>query len=298
MRSLLISIFISFILVLFSCDKNDNSNNDNSKDLKLIKIAYVNWIGETVATNIIKVIFEKMGYKAEIFPVTTSVMYQYLSLGQVDGMVSAWVPTADKFYYEKFKDKFVDLGANYEGTLQGFVVPSYVTISNIAELKGRGAEFKNKMVGIDAGAGTQLSVEKTLNLYGLDQEYELISSSESVMLASLESAIKKNEWILVPLWKPHWAFAEYDIKFLDDPLLAMGGPESIHSLVRIGLKEDDPDAYYLFDNFYWNDDLLLPLIEKNYKKSGHEYTNAVEFVDFYKEYVKNWVPDKYKSLFD
>ncbi|BCR19102.1 glycine betaine ABC transporter substrate-binding protein [Borrelia miyamotoi] len=298
MRSLLISIFISFILVLFSCDKNDNFNNDNSKDLKLIKIAYVNWIGETVATNIIKVIFEKMGYKAEIFPVTTSVMYQYLSLGQVDGMVSAWVPTADKFYYEKFKDKFVDLGANYEGTLQGFVVPSYVTISNIAELKGRGAEFKNKMVGIDAGAGTQLSVEKTLNLYGLDQEYELISSSESVMLASLESAIKKNEWILVPLWKPHWAFAEYDIKFLDDPLLAMGGPESIHSLVRIGLKEDDPDAYYLFDNFYWNDDLLLPLIEKNYKKSGHEYTNAVEFVSFYKEYVKNWVPDKYKSLFD
>ncbi|ASQ28966.1 glycine/betaine ABC transporter substrate-binding protein [Borrelia miyamotoi] len=298
MRSLLISILISFILVLFSCDKNNNSNNDNSKDLKLIKIAYVNWIGETVATNIIKVIFEKMGYKAEIFPVTTSVMYQYLSLGQVDGMVSAWVPTADQFYYEKFKDKFVDLGANYEGTLQGFVVPSYVTISNIAELKGRGAEFKNKMVGIDAGAGTQLSVEKTLNLYGLDQEYELVSSSESVMLASLESAIKKNEWILVPLWKPHWAFAEYDIKFLDDPLLAMGGPESIHSLVRIGLKEDDPDAYYLFDNFYWNDDLLLPLIEKNYKKSGHEYINAVEFVDFYKEYVKNWVPDKYKSLFD
>ncbi|AGT27141.1 glycine betaine ABC transporter substrate-binding protein [Borrelia miyamotoi] len=298
MRSLLISIFISFILVLFSCDKNNNSNNDKSKDLKLIKIAYVNWIGETVATNIIKVIFEKMGYKAEIFPVTTSVMYQYLSLGQVDGMVSAWVPTADQFYYEKFKDKFVDLGANYEGTLQGFVVPSYVTISNIAELKGRGAEFKNKMVGIDAGAGTQLSVEKTLNLYGLDQEYELVSSSESVMLASLESAIKKNEWILVPLWKPHWAFAEYDIKFLDDPLLAMGGPESIHSLVRIGLKEDDPDAYYLFDNFYWNDDLLLPLIEKNYKKSGHEYINAVEFVNFYKEYVKNWVPDKYKSLFD
>ncbi|BCR21586.1 glycine betaine ABC transporter substrate-binding protein [Borrelia sp. HM] len=298
MRVLLISVFISLILILFSCDKDDSLNNNNSKNLKLIKIAYVNWIGETVATNIMKVVFEKIGYKAEIFPVTTSVMYQYLALGQVDGMVSAWVPTADKFYYEKFKDKFVDLGANYEGTLQGFVVPSYVTISSIVELKGRGSEFKNRIVGIDAGAGTQLSVEKTLNIYGLDKEYELVSSSESVMLSSLESAIKRKEWILVPLWKPHWAFAEYDIKFLDDPLLAMGGPESIHSLVRIGLKEDDPDAYYLFDNFYWNDDLLLPLIEKNYKKSGHEYRNAVEFVDIHKNYVKNWVPDKYKILFD
>ncbi|AHE62485.1 glycine betaine ABC transporter substrate-binding protein [Borrelia parkeri] len=298
MKGLLISIFISFILILFSCDKNDNSNDSSFKSVRSVKIAYVNWIGETVATNIMKVVFEKIGYNVEILPVTTSIMYQYLASGQVDGMVSAWVPTADKFYYEKFKDKFVDLGANYEGTLQGFVVPSYVTISSISELKGRGAEFKNKMVGIDAGAGTQLSVEETLKRYGLDKEYELISSSESVMLASLESAIKKHEWILVPLWKPHWAFTKYDIKFLDDPLLSMGGPESIHSLVRNGLKDADPDAYYLFDNFYWGDDLLLPLIEKNYKEPGQEYRNAVEFVDVHKEYVKNWVPDKYKNLFN
>ncbi|WP_330729921.1 glycine betaine ABC transporter substrate-binding protein [Borrelia turicatae] len=298
MKGLLISVFISFILILFSCDKNDNSKDNGFKSVRSVKIAYVNWIGETVATNIMKVVFEKIGYNVEILPVTTSIMYQYLASGQVDGMVSAWVPTADKFYYEKFKDKFVDLGANYEGTLQGFVVPSYVTISSISELKGRGAEFKNKMIGIDAGAGTQLSVEGTLKRYGLDKEYELISSSESVMLASLESAIKKHEWILVPLWKPHWAFTKYNIKFLDDPLLSMGGPESIHSLVRIGLEDADPDAYYLFDNFYWGDDLLLPLIEKNYKEPGHEYGNAVKFVDLHKEYVKNWVPDKYKDLFN
>ncbi|AHH03104.1 Glycine betaine-binding protein [Borrelia nietonii YOR] len=299
MKGLLISVFISFILTLFSCNKDDNSRDSGDfQRLRSVKIAYVNWIGETVATNIMKVVFERIGYNVEILPVTASIMYQYLASGQVDGMVSAWVPTADKFYYEKFKDKFIDLGANYEGTLQGFVVPSYVTISSIAELKGRGAKFKNRIVGIDAGAGTQLSVEETLKRYGLDKEYELISSSESVMLASLESAIKRHEWILVPLWKPHWAFVKYDIKFLDDSLLSMGGPENIHSLVRIGLKEADPDAYYLFDNFYWGDDLLLPLIEKNYKEPGQEYITAVEFVDTHKEYVKNWVPDKYKDLFN
>ncbi|WP_024654111.1 glycine betaine ABC transporter substrate-binding protein [Borrelia persica] len=298
MRGVLISVLMSLVLVFMSCNKNDNSENNNSQSVKSVKIAYVNWIGETVATNIIRVVFERIGYNVEILPVTASIMYQYVASGRVDGMVSAWVPTADKFYYEKFKDKFVDLGPNYEGTLQGFVVPSYVTISNISELKGRGSEFQNKMIGIDAGAGTQLSVEETLKLYELDKEYELISSSESVMLASLESAINKQEWILVPLWKPHWAFVKYDIKFLDDPLLSMGGPESIHSLVKLGLEESDPDAYYLFDNFYWGDDLLLPLIEKNYKEPGQEYKNAIEFVDTHKDYVKNWVPDKYKNLFD
>ena len=281
------------IFSLFSCDKGDVS-----EDTKTVKIAYVNWIGETAATNVVKVVLERMGYKVEIFPVTTSVMYQYLAMGQVDGMVSAWLPTADKFYYEKLKDKFIDLGANYEGTLQGFVVPSYVTISSIVELKGRGVEFKNKIVGIDAGAGTQLSVEETLRLYELEKEYELIPSSETVMLASLEAAIKKNEWIVVPLWKPHWAFARYDVKFLEDPLASMGGSESVHTLVRFGLKEYDPDVFYLFDNFYWDDSLLLPLIDKNYKEPGREYRNAIEFVDNNRELVKNWVPEGYKNLFD
>ncbi|QMU98950.1 glycine/betaine ABC transporter substrate-binding protein [Borrelia sp. A-FGy1] len=292
-KKLFFIILIIFIFTLISCDKNDIL-----EDAKKVKIAYVNWIGETASTNVIRVVFERMGYKVEIFPVTTSVMYQYLASGQIDGMVSSWIPTADKFYYEKLKDRFIDLGANYEGTLQGFVVPSYVTISSIADLKGRGIEFGNKIVGIDAGSGTQLSVEETLRRYKLDKEYELIPSSESVMLASLESAIKKNEWIIVPLWKPHWAFAKYDIKFLDDPLLSMGESESVHTLVRLKLKEDDPDAYYLFDNFYWNDNLVLPLIDKNYKEPGREYENAVEFIDSNRELIKSWVPDKYKNLFD
>ncbi|WP_373467790.1 glycine betaine ABC transporter substrate-binding protein, partial [Borreliella garinii] len=71
------------------------------------------------------------------------------------------------------------------------VVPSYVPISSISELKGKGANFKNKMIGIDAGAGTQIVTEQALNYYGLSKEYELVPSSESVMLASLDSSIKR-----------------------------------------------------------------------------------------------------------
>ncbi|WP_210362133.1 glycine betaine ABC transporter substrate-binding protein [Borreliella garinii] len=288
-------LFIGFciFLIFLSCD-----GKKSSKNLKSVKIGYVNWGGETAATNVLKVVFEKMGYNAEIFSVTTSVMYQYLATRKVDGTVSSWVPTADKFYYEKLKTKFVDLGANYEGTIQGFVVPSYVPISSISELKGKGDKFKNKMIGIDAGAGTQIVTEQALDYYGLSKEYELIPSSESVMLASLDSAIKRNEWVLVPLWKPHWAFSRYDIKLLDDPDLIMGGIESVHTLVRLGLENDDLDAYYVFDHFYWNDDLILPLMDRNDKEPGKEYRNAVEFVEKNKEIVKMWVPEKYKTLFD
>ena len=103
---------------------------------------------------------------------------------------------------------------------------------------------------------------------------------------------------MVPLWKPHWAFAKYDIKFLDDPLLSMGESEIVHTLVRLKLKEDDPDAYYLFDNFYWDDSLVLPLIDKNYKEPGREYKNAIELVDKNRDLLKVGYRINIKIYFD
>jgi glycine betaine/proline transport system substrate-binding protein len=56
------------------------------------------------------------------------------------------------------------------------------------------------------------------------------------------------EPIVFLAWSPHWMNREYDFHYLSDPKNAMGSvdaPQSIHTVARKGLADDDPAAYAL-----------------------------------------------------
>lgn len=106
------------------------------------------------------------------------------------------------------------------------------------------------ITGIDAGAGIMAATERAIEVYGLDS-YQLQPSSGAAMTSALANAIEKEEPIVVTGWSPHWKFAAYDLKYLDDPEGVFGGAESIHTIVRKGLEEDLPEAYEILNNFHW-----------------------------------------------
>ncbi|MNR52152.1 Glycine betaine-binding protein OpuAC precursor [compost metagenome] len=62
-------------------------------------------------------------------------MWAGLADGSADAIVAAWLPTTHKDYFEKYATKLEDLGANLKGTKLGLVVPAYMTISSIEDLK-------------------------------------------------------------------------------------------------------------------------------------------------------------------
>ncbi|WP_245975362.1 glycine betaine ABC transporter substrate-binding protein [Oceanobacillus chungangensis] len=62
------------------------------------------------------------------------------------------------------------------------------------------------------------------------------------------------QWVLSHIvvgWNPHYMFASYDLKYLEDPQGSFGEEDSIHTMARIGLKEDMPNAYEILDRFNW-----------------------------------------------
>ena len=100
--------------------------------------------------------------------------------------------------------------------------------------------------------------EEAIPTYGLD-DYELIESSTAAMLAELDSAISDEEPIVVTLWRPHIAYAQYDLKDLEDPEGAMGGAEEIHAVGRKGFSEDFPELAEWLRNFELSDEELSSL---------------------------------------
>lgn len=120
-----------------------------------------------------------------------------------------------------------------------------------AESVGKSVNYK--ITGIDPGAGIMEATASALEQYELDN-WEVTTGSGAAMTAALKKAYDNEEPIIVTGWTPHWKFSKFDLKYLEDPKGVYGGEENIHTLARLGLKEDDPNAYKLLEQFNWTVD--------------------------------------------
>ncbi|MFJ5624064.1 glycine betaine ABC transporter substrate-binding protein [Peribacillus loiseleuriae] len=100
-----------------------------------IKLVYVAWDTEIASTNVIGKVIEQNGYKVTLSQVEVGPMFAGIANGSADATVSAWLPNTHLEYYNTYKNNFVDLGPNLKGTKTGLVVPKYVDINSIEELK-------------------------------------------------------------------------------------------------------------------------------------------------------------------
>lgn len=145
-----------------------------------------------------------------------------------------------------------------------------------------------EIVGIEPGSGTMKIAEETIEAYNLN--LKLLPSSEPAMLTELRNAIKNEEPIVVTLWQPHWIFTEYDLKFLEDPKGTLGASENIHTMVRLGLKDDHPSAYQFLDNFYWEVDDMNEVMSKFGKDESVEPRDAaLEWIEKNRDRVNKWI---------
>ncbi len=209
--------------------------------------------------------------------------------GDVDGLVAAWLPTTHNHYLEQVSDTVEDLGPNLVGTRIGLVVPAYVEIDSIVDLNGAAERFDGKIIGIDPGAGLMSKTEQVLEDYGIT-DLKLVEGTGPIMTAVLGDAIDKNEWVVVTGWTPHWKFAQYDLKYLDDPKGVYGGEEEIHTIVRAGLKEDMPEVYAVLDNFNWTPDQMAELMVLNQERRADPLKNAKLWIAEHPDVVASWMP--------
>jgi glycine betaine/proline transport system substrate-binding protein len=236
---------------------------------------------------------------------TADKMWEATATGKVDGMVAAWLPTTHGHYYDMVKDKLEDLGPNLTGTRIGLVVPDisvgrqtaasgkrnepYVKARSIEDLKKYANRFHGKIIGIDPESGIMKKTKEALREYGL-YNYRLISGSEVSMTAELSDAIRKQRWIVVTGWQPHWMFGRWKLRFLDDPKNIFGGKEEIHTMVRKGLKQDMPDVYRFLDKFSWNTEQLEQLMIWIKEDEGmYPDEKAMRYMRYHEDQVKSWL---------
>ncbi|MFP3999813.1 MAG: glycine betaine ABC transporter substrate-binding protein [Desulfobacterales bacterium] len=258
---------------------------------KKAEIVYVEWASAAATSHVVKAVLEeKMGYECSLKPVSAPALWQTTASGNTDGFVCAWLPSLHRTYYAKAGENVNDLGPNLEGTKVGLVVPQYVEIDSIEQISSHAENFDNKIIGIDPGAGIMLAAKDAIETYGLEG-MELVPGSGAAMTAALENMINKKQWVVVTGWTPHWKFARWDLKYLEDPKDIFGGSEAIHTVVRKNLEDKQPELYEFLDNFSWEiEDInqVMGMIQQ----SGKPYESAVEWINENPEKVESWLPGK------
>ncbi|OJG78005.1 glycine betaine ABC transporter substrate-binding protein [Enterococcus pallens] len=249
-----------------------------------VNLSYVEWDTEVASTHVVGEVLKDMGYQVNLTPLDNAIMWESVAKGETDGMVSAWLPNTHKAQYAQYKDQIDDLGVNLKGAKLGLVVPDYMDVNSIEDL----TDQANKTItGIEPGAGVVNAAEKTVSDYPNLADWKVATSSSGAMTVALGQAIKNKQPIVITGWSPHWMFAKYGLKYLEDPKGSMGQAESIHTIARQGLKEDQPEVYNVLKNFHWTkDDMESVMLAIN---EGQDPTDAAkDWIAAHPEQVAEW----------
>lgn len=254
-----------------------------------ITLGYVEWDCAVSQTHLVAAVLEEhFGLDVELVSVDAGIMWTGLAQGDLDAIVSGWLPITHGFYWDRFGDQLENLGPNFEGARIGLVVPEYVPVDDITELNDYAREFRNMIYGIDPGAGIMAATDDALDIYGLN--FSVLDSSDAAMVAQLGQAVQAEEWIIVTGWVPHWKFDAYDLKFLADPEGAYGEDETINTIVRTGFRDDfGPEVVAFLEDFYLTQDQLHEMMNIIRESDESALKLAKDWLDTNPDVVESWL---------
>jgi len=279
----LVAVLALSMFAFTACDGEDEGET--------VRLGYVNWAEGVAMNNLVHAILvDEMGYEVESTEADVGPIFSSLATGDYDAFIDAWLPITHEEYMDEFGDDLEDLGYNFEGARIGLVVPEYVDINSIEEMNDAADQFDGDIIGIGPGAGIMTATHNAIENYGLD--YTLVESSGPVMAATLSEAIENEESVVVTGWEPHWKFAKWDLKFLDDPEGVYGEVENIKTIARQGLSEDMPEVAEFLENFYMDSnqlgDLMGEISEK--QEDMDELEIAREWKENNRDLIESWLP--------
>lgn len=255
------------------------SSLPGSVSARSLRLGWSPWADAEVVSLIAQTVIQQ-AYDVRVERVLADIGIQYASLarGDLDLMLMAWLPLTHRDYYRRVRDRVIDFGSMYSGRL-GWVVPDYVPTSDLVSIPdlrdpSLAARFDNRVQGIDPGSGLNQASVEALKSYRLN-DLELVASSSAAMTAVLDQAIRQQRWVVVTSWTPHWMFARYELRFLQDPQRVFGGIEWIHALGRPQLDLEMPEVAGFLTRFHLPEqemsDLLLQANERSAEVAVEDY---------------------------
>ncbi|MFP4663865.1 MAG: glycine betaine ABC transporter substrate-binding protein [Bacteroidales bacterium] len=278
-------------MVFTACDFNQAPDEEAKRKLSIV---YTDWSESIALANLSAILLEeKMDYDIVLKLTDVESAYADVASGNADVFGDAWLPETQQLYYDKHAEKLEKISITFPDARTGFVVPEYSPLVSINDLQ----DYTGEIAGIDEGAGVMIKARKALKAY--HSKATLLNLSEKEMTGRLEDAIKRRKDIVVTGWEPHWIFARFDVRFLEDPDQVFGAKEKIYTIGTKGLEEKHPVAVRFFERMQLSEKQLNELVyevqvHNDPVKGAKAWIKKNEYV--VNQWVKNLTPERKKIM--
>lgn len=242
-RTLLFSGIAIFALLLASCGgstEDEMTGSDTGSWDGPIIFGEGGFDSVQFHTRVAQFIVENgYGYETENILAETVAMGQGMLNDDIHVNMEMWAEQTPAFGEGVESGQLVDLGSNYEESIQGWFVPTYMIegdpergiepvapdlrhVDDLVQYKDlfRDPEQpdKGRFYNCIAGWECQVINDNKLAAYGLDEHFRsFLPGSDAALAGSLVRANERGEPWFGYYWAPTWIFAQLDLTLLEEP---------------------------------------------------------------------------------
>ncbi|MDZ7324577.1 choline ABC transporter substrate-binding protein [Kosakonia sacchari] len=243
------------------------------------------------------VVLNALGYQQKVQNLSVALAFQGLKTGQVDVFLGNWMPAQEPVIGKFTADGAIKvIGANLPAARFTLAVPDYVAaagVKDFADLQKYADKFHHKIYGIAPGAPANQNLKKMLDKhdFGL-QNWQLVESSESGMLAQVTRAVERKEWIVFLGWEPHAMNTRFKLAYLsggDSYFGANYGSATVNTVTRKDFATDCPNLNRFYSQLKFDVALENAVITRVLDKQEDVHAAAKAELAQRPELLKTWL---------
>jgi len=256
----------------------------------VLTLANIGWDENEAVAHLTEVVLQDdLGYERVDIDTDENLdaTYRRVAEGDLDAFQDVWLPNQEVLL-DGVSGDVEHLDPWFLGeTKQGMAVPAYMDVKSIDQLNGTDAQL---IYGIEPSSVMMHKVGgRVIPAYGLKQQ--LVTGPTAGMLDQVGRLYATREEFVFLAWSPHWMNQRYDIRYLEDPKDALGptnDPAKCSTIVRSGLRQEDPVAYALMDALELTEGQIDGL-EYAINKEETPVVGARRWVSENREVVRPWI---------
>ncbi|PMY68902.1 MULTISPECIES: choline ABC transporter substrate-binding protein [Pseudomonas] len=242
---------------------------------KTVRMGVVNWTDVIATSGMADVLLTGLGYDSKQTSAVQQIIFAGIRDKRLDVFLGYWQPAMDKNiapFLEAGQVKVLDQPslADAQATL---AVPDYVataglkTFADIARFK---EPLGGKIYGIEPGSGANTTIKTMIDSdrFGL-KGFKLVESGEAGMLAAVQRAINRKEFVVFVGWTPHPMNINMRIAYLtgsEDVYGPNEGAARVSTVTAPDYAERCPNVQRLLQNLTFSaaqeSQLMVPIMER------------------------------------